>query len=106
MSVVELTSDNFKSEVLESDLPVMVDFFATWCGPCKMVSPIVDQLSGEYEGKIKVGKLDVDQAQDLAGKYGVMSIPTIMFFKGGEKVSQIVGALPKDKLEGSLKEVL
>ena len=106
MSALAVTGENFKSEVLEANLPVLVDFFAEWCGPCKMVSPIVDQLAGEYAGKLKVCKVDVDQAQDLAGEYGVMSVPTIVFFKGGEKVNQVVGALPKDKLEGLVKEVV
>lgn len=106
MSAVKLTGENFKSEVIDSGLPVLVDFFAEWCGPCKMVGPIVEQLAGEYEGKIKVGKLDVDQAQDIAAEYGVMSVPTLIFFKGGEKVNQVVGALPKDKIEGMIKETI
>lgn len=106
MSAVAVTGENFKQEVTESELPVLVDFFAVWCGPCKLVSPIVDQLAGEYAGKVKVCKVDVDQAQDLASEYGVMSVPTLVFFKGGEKVNQVVGALPKDKIEGHLKELL
>ena len=98
MAVLNVTGKDFEQEVLKSDLPVLVDFWAEWCGPCKMVSPIVDEISEELQGKIKVVKVNVDDAQDLAGNYQVMSIPTLMLFKGGEAVEQIVGAVPKEQL--------
>ena len=106
MAVVKVNNDNFKEEVLDSDIPVLVDFFAEWCGPCKMVSPIIDELSGEYDGKMKFCKLDVDEAQNLAAEYNVMSVPTIFFFKGGEKADQVVGALPKAELESKVKALI
>lgn len=98
MAVLELTDQNFESEVLKSDIPVLVDFWAEWCGPCKAIAPIVDEIAGETEGKLKVAKLNIDDAQDLAKKYNVMSIPTLLIFKGGEPVEQIVGAVGKDQL--------
>jgi len=98
MAVASVTDKNFESEVLKSDLPVLVDFWAEWCGPCKMIAPIVDEISEELSGKLKVAKVNVDDAQDLAGRYQVMSIPTLMIFKGGEPVEQIVGAVSKDQL--------
>lgn len=104
MSVVHLNSENFKTEVLESTLPVLVDFFADWCGPCKMVAPIIEQLAEEFTGKIKIAKLNVDQGQDIAAKYNVMSIPTMIFFKGGKNVDQIVGALPKQQLAAAINK--
>ncbi|MBN1492617.1 MAG: thioredoxin [Candidatus Omnitrophica bacterium] len=104
MSVVHLNSGNFKTEVLESTLPVLVDFFADWCGPCKMVAPIIEQLAEEFTGKIKIAKLNVDQGQDIAAKYNVMSIPTMIFFKGGKNVDQIVGALPKQQLAAAINK--
>lgn len=98
MSVVEVTDKNFESEVLKSDLPVLVDFWAEWCGPCKMISPIVEEISSELSGKLKVAKVNIDDAQELAAKFNVMSIPTLLIFKGGEPVEQIVGAVAKDQL--------
>ena len=100
-----LTSENFDQEVLKSDIPVLVDFFATWCGPCKMIAPTIDQLAGEYEGKVKVGKLDVDQARDIASEYGIMSVPTLLIFKNGEIVDKILGAVPKANLEAKLNSL-
>lgn len=91
----EFTDANFETEVLQSDLPVLVDFWAEWCGPCKMIAPTIEQLAGEYEGKLKVGKIDVDVHQQMAMKYNVRGIPTLLIFKGGKPVEQIVGALPK-----------
>lgn len=98
----QLTAQEFQAEVLESSEPVLVDFFATWCGPCKMMAPVLDQLAEEVEGKAKVYKLDVDAARDIAAKYKVMSVPTLIFFKNGEVVDQIVGAVPKDQLVNKL----
>ncbi|SHH01852.1 thioredoxin [Butyrivibrio fibrisolvens DSM 3071] len=97
MAVIQLTSDNFETEVLNSDKPVLVDFYADWCGPCKMMAPVVDQIAEENDD-IKVGKINVDDEQDLAAKYGVMSIPTIGFFKNGDIVEKSVGAKPKSEL--------
>lgn len=98
MAVLDVTDKNFETEVLKSDLPVLVDFWAEWCGPCKMVSPIVNEIAEELKEKLKVVKINVDDAQDLAGKYQIMSIPTLLVFKGGEAVEQIVGAVPKEQL--------
>ena len=99
--------ENFQKEVLESAIPVMVDFYADWCGPCKMVSPIVEQLAEEYTGALKVGKVNVDENMNLASQYRIMSIPAIMFFKNGEVADQIIGAVPKqqliDKIEGLIE---
>ena len=99
--------ENFQKEVLESVVPVMVDFYADWCGPCKMVSPIVEQLAEEYTGALKVGKVNVDENMNLASQYRIMSIPAIMFFKNGEVADQIIGAVPKqqliDKIEGLIE---
>jgi len=93
-----VSEQNFKSEVLDSSLPVMVDFTATWCGPCKMVDPIVTQLAGEWNGKVKVVKCDADQNPNVLMQYGIMGIPTIMMFKGGQMVERTSGYQPKDKL--------
>jgi thioredoxin 1 len=93
-----VSEQNFKSEVLDSSLPVMVDFTATWCGPCKMVDPIVTQLAGEWTGKVKVVKCDADQNPNVLMQYGIMGIPTIMLFKGGQMVERTSGYQPKDKL--------
>ena len=98
MAALKLDQNNFKNEVLESSTPVLVDFWAEWCGPCKIISPILDQIATELGGKIKIAKLNVDEAPDLAGEYNVMSIPTLLIFKNGQPVDQIVGAMPKDRL--------
>ena len=105
MGLVHFTADNFEAEVLKSEIPVLVDFFAEWCGPCKMIAPVVEELAKQYEGKVKIGKLDVDEAQDIAGEYGVMSIPMLIFFKGGEPVEQLMGAVPKEDIEAQLKQL-
>jgi len=99
MSVTHVDGQSFASEVLESREPVLVDFYAEWCGPCKIVGPIVEELAGEYTGKLKVVKVDIDQAQKIAGQYGIMSVPTLMIFKNGQKADQKVGALPKEQLQ-------
>ena len=101
-----LTDDNFSAEVLNSGLPVLVDFWATWCGPCRMITPIVQELSGEYEGRAKVGKLDVDEAQRTAAEFGIRSIPTLLIFKGGKVADQIIGAVPKRQIAEKLEAVL
>jgi len=93
-----ITADNFDSEVLQSDVPVLVDFWAEWCGPCKAIGPSIEQLATEYAGKAKVYKVDVDSEGDLASRYGVMSIPALLVFKGGKVVEQMVGAAPKATL--------
>lgn len=102
---VTLTDDNFKEEVLESDKPVLVDFWATWCGPCRQIAPVIDELSEEFEGVAKVGKVDVDDNQETAMQYNVRSIPTLLFFKEGEVVEQMIGAAPKKKLREKLKSL-
>ena len=98
MPALEITSINFQGEVVESDVPVLVDFWAEWCGPCRMVGPVVDEISEDYAGRIKVAKLDVDAEPGLASRFGVLSIPTIVLFKDGEVIEQSVGAKPKDRL--------
>lgn len=95
MHPIEITDANFEEEVLKSEIPVLIDFWAVWCGPCKLIAPIVDELAGEYEGKAKIGKLDVDNNQNVSIKYGIRSIPTLLIFKDGKIVDQIVGAVPK-----------
>ncbi len=103
---VTLTSDNFEEEVLKSTLPVLVDFWAEWCGPCRMIAPAVEELARTYEGKIKVGKVDVDSQGELAGRFGIISIPTLMVFKDGKAARQKIGALPKPQIEGLFKDLI
>lgn len=98
MKPIEMTDSNFQTEVLKSDKPVLVDFWAEWCGPCKMIAPVVEQLANEYDGKLKVGKMDVDSNQQTSMQFGIRSIPTLLIFKGGRVVEQIVGAVRKDVL--------
>ena len=105
-SEIEITDANFATEVERSDTPVLVDFWAPWCGPCKMVAPIVEEIANEYEGKLKVGKLNTDENQQIATKFGVMSIPTLMIFKNGQVVERIVGAQPKNALTRKIDAVL
>jgi thioredoxin 1 len=104
MSLLHLTDSNFKKEVLESDIPVLVDFWATWCGPCKMIAPVVEELAKEYAGKVKIGKLDVEESPKAASQYGVMSIPTLIFFKSGKVMDQVVGALNRPDLKKKIEE--
>lgn len=102
MAELTITKENFENEVLKSDIPVLVDFWAAWCGPCKMLAPTIEELAKEYEGKVKVGKINVDEQQELASKYGIMSIPTVLVFKGGNVAAQSVGFVPKEKLVAML----
>jgi thioredoxin 1 len=100
------TDDSFEKDVLKADKPVLVDFWAEWCGPCRMVGPVVDELAGEFEGKAKIGKVDVDNNPEISAKYGIRSIPSLLIFKNGEVVDQIVGAVPKAQLKKQLEAQL
>ncbi len=104
--IVELNETNFENEVKKSDIPVMIDFWATWCGPCRMIAPFVEEASTEYDGKLKVGKIDVDSNQKISSEFAIMSIPAVLFFKGGEVVDQIVGAVPKKALFDKIDKIL
>ncbi|MGB2868011.1 MAG: thioredoxin [Bacteroidota bacterium] len=98
MKAIEVTDSTFQNEVMKSDKPVLVDFWAEWCGPCKMIGPVVEELANEYDGRLKVGKVDVDANQQISMQLGIRSIPTLLIFKGGRVVEQIVGAVPKRTL--------
>jgi len=105
-NVMEFTGDNFEAEVTNSAVPVLVDFWAPWCGPCKMIGPIIEELSDEFGDKVKIGKINVDNDQELAGKFGIRGIPTVMLFKGGEVVTSFVGLRPKEDLAQALTDAL
>lgn len=106
MKPITFTDQNFEEEVIKSDKPVLIDFWAVWCGPCKIIAPVVEELTGEYEGKIKVGKLDVDENQQVSIKYGVRSIPTLLIFKDGKVKDTIIGAVPKAQIVQKLNAAL
>lgn len=99
------TKENFEEEVLKSSVPVLVDMFATWCGPCKMMAPVVEQLAEEYGESVKVGKVDIDQDGELAAQYGIMSVPTFLIFKDGEVAGRIIGGVPKEELTQAIDKV-
>ncbi len=103
---IQLTDENFEQEVVKSAQPVLVDFWAPWCGPCRMIGPVIEELAKEYAGKVKVCKLNTDEAQDTAAKYQISAIPTILLFKGGKVVQQLVGLQPKEELKKHLDELL
>lgn len=103
---MKFTSSNFETEVYQAEVPVLVDFYADWCGPCKAMAPVVDALAQEYEGKAKVGKINTDENQDIAAEYGVMSIPTFIVFKGGKAVKKMIGMQDKRNLIAAIEEVL
>jgi len=105
-NVYEFTDQNFDSDVAQSKLPVLVDFWAVWCGPCKAIAPVVEEIAGEYKEKVKVGKVDVDQNQNVAMKYGIRSIPTLLIMKEGKVVNQIVGAVPKNNITDMLDKLI
>jgi thioredoxin 1 len=105
-NVLTFGDDNFEKEVIQSALPVLVDFWATWCAPCKAIAPVIDAIATEYDGKIRVGKVNVDDNPGIPGKFGVRGIPTVILFKDGKVVDQVVGAVPKSQLEALIKKAL
>ena len=105
-AAVHTTDDNFKTDVLDSKVPVLVDFWAEWCGPCRMVAPVLDELAKEFDGKIKIAKVNVDENKQVSMDYRIRSIPTLLFFKDGQMVKQLVGAHPKSKLTSEIQDVL
>jgi len=106
VSSIEITTDNFQSEVLDSPVPVLIDFWASWCGPCKMIGPLIDQLADEYSGRLKVGKVNVDEDGALAEQHGIVSIPTLIVYKDGALAGQKTGAAPKNDIEALFKNLL
>ena len=104
--LLEVTDDTFDSEIVNADTPAMVDFWAEWCGPCRMVGPVVEELAKEYNGKIKIAKMNVDQNRQTPARFGIRNIPTLILFKGGEVSQTIVGAQPKSSIENALKKLL
>jgi len=105
-NMLEITDENFSSEVLESDVPVLVDFWATWCGPCLMLAPVMEELADDYAGRVVVGKVNIDEARSLAEQYNIASIPTVLIFKGGQVAKQFMGVAPKEQFATALDEQL
>jgi len=105
-NVLQVTDDTFEAEVLKSDKPALVDFWASWCGPCRAIAPVVEELAEEFAGQVKVAKLNVDESPNTPGQYGIRAIPTLIMFKNGEVVDQITGAVSKSHLEEALKKIL
>jgi len=105
-AALQVTDSTFETEVINSETPVLVDFWAPWCGPCRMVAPVVDEIAAQYEGQVKVVKLNTDENPNVASKYGIRSIPTLMIFKGGQRVDMVVGAVPKTTLANTLEKYL
>ena len=105
-AVMEFTESNFDQEVVKASTPVLVDMWAAWCGPCRMVAPVVEELAGTYKGKMKVGKLNVDDHPSVAAQFRIMNIPTLLFFKGGQEVDRIVGVVPKEELSRRIERVV
>jgi len=105
-NVLEVTDGNFQTEVVDSKIPVVVDFFATWCGPCKVLSPVIEEVSKDYAGKVKVVKMDVDKSNETAVKFSIMSVPTVVFFKGGKEIGRNIGSVPKGVLEEHLAKMM
>jgi thioredoxin 1 len=103
---MNITDENFETEVLKSPIPVLLDFWASWCNPCRMIGPFIEQLAGEYSGRVKVGKVNVDEAGDISGRHGIVSIPTLVVYKNGQIVNQAVGAFPKKDIEALFKDFL
>lgn len=106
MPLSHLDNNNFQKEIIQSNVPALVDFWATWCGPCKMISPIIDEIAKEYDGKLKVSKINIDDSPELASQFGIMSIPTLLFFKDGEVIDQITGVVSKATLKEKIDEIL
>ncbi|WP_404787233.1 thioredoxin [Altericista sp. CCNU0014] len=106
MTATAVTDTTFKQEVVDSDVPVLVDFWAPWCGPCRMVAPVVDEIAEQYQGQIKVVKVNTDENPAIASQYGIRSIPTLMIFKGGQRVDMVVGAVPKTTLANTLEKYI
>jgi thioredoxin 1 len=104
--ILQVTDNTFEDEIVKSDLPALVDFWAAWCGPCRMVGPVVEELAREYEGRIKVAKMDVDQNRQTPARFGIRNIPTLIFFKGGQVANTVVGAQPKSYLEEEIKKLI
>ncbi|MBI3320988.1 MAG: thioredoxin [Candidatus Omnitrophica bacterium] len=105
-AVVELSDSNFEREVIQSKTPVLVDLWAAWCGPCRLIAPVVEELAGTYQGKMKMGKLNVDDYPALAGQYRIMNIPTLLLFKGGKEADRIVGVVPREELTRRIEQVI
>lgn len=106
MSLVHVNDSNFESEVLKSPLPVLVDFYATWCGPCKSLTPLLEQIAGDYQGRAKIVKLDIDEAPSVASSFGIMAVPTMIVFKGGREHHKMTGAKPRPEIESALKSAI